>query len=65
MKKVFTCRLDDDVRQRLESIAAETRLSRSHLVREALRAQYGINPSSQAPPLNLDPPWLGRNGEHG
>jgi predicted transcriptional regulator len=69
-KQVFSVKLDDDVRSRLDAIAAQTRVTRGHLIREALRDRYGIVPPGRALAAALanakqlphvDAPWL--NGD--
>jgi predicted DNA-binding protein len=62
-KRVFAIRLDDDVRSRLDAIAAETRLTRGHLIRESLRWYLDPGPPlAKALAVNADAPWLNPNG---
>jgi hypothetical protein len=63
-KKNLTICVYEDISRRLEAVSADTRLSRGHLVREALRWFLDPgDPLARALAGNLDAPWV--NGERG
>jgi predicted transcriptional regulator len=43
MKMSLTVKLDEDIVRFLDAISRNSRLSRGHLVREALRSHYGLD----------------------
>jgi hypothetical protein len=63
-KKNLTICVDEDISRRLEAVSADTRLSRGHLVREALRWFLDPgDPLARALAGNANGPWLNRNGQ--
>jgi len=65
MKVNLTVKVDRDISDRLAALSLRKGLSQGHLVREAIRAQYGVEPPGRALAAalsNADAPWL-QNGQ--